>query len=124
MKIKGFISIPAFIEKYIYKNEPGLENITHDFCKFIMDLDYEEYVNDKGNLIYKFNTNENYSVKRFIEFYFDKSKLDTEYNCKYEDELKLTKSISNEIFVIEFKDKILKLYIDSFKNSILNMIEI
>ena len=125
MKIKEFISIPKFIDKYINKNECGVENFTHDFCKIMMELEFECKPNGENSNIYLFDSKDNYSIKRFLEFYFNKSKLDYKFKCTYEDELNLSKSISNELFVVaSIDDKIITMYIDSFDNGIIKMISV
>jgi len=40
----------------------------------------------------------------FIDFYINKSKLDDKYECIYENEIDIPKSIYNEIYVIEIDD--------------------
>lgn len=123
-KIEEFISIPRFIEIYIDKKENGLETLTHDFCKIMTELNYTVSPNNSNSNIYQFDSENNYSIKRFLDFYFDKSKLNLKLMCKYEDELNISKSIANELFVINSNNKLIHLYIDSFENGIVKMISV
>lgn len=121
MKIYGFRSIPEFIQKYIDRNEPGLDTITHDFCEMLMELYYDNKIDNDGKLVFIFET-DNYSVRRFVEFYFEKSKLDSKHYCKYEDELGLPKSLTNEFFTLILDNEDVRvMYIESYENNKLIM---
>lgn len=115
-KIKQIVAVPTFIDKYIESKKDNQINsiILNDFCNIIKKLEYK--INDSE---YIFNVGDNYTVKRFVNFYIDKSELSREYKCKYEDELDIPKSISNELFTIEFEDKCIVLYIKKYSNDLL-----
>lgn len=119
MKIRDFLGLPNFINKYIERKEPGLDILSNDFCKILKEIDYKiskyEY---KYN--YEFEVGDNYTIKRFMEFFFTKSKLDNKYNCIYEMELDISKSSTNEFFLAELESgAIISLFVKSYKNGIL-----
>ena len=120
MKLNEFIAIPKFIDKYIDNNDScSMSVITHDFCKLMLDLEFEE-VYENGKCYYSVDSKNLYAINRFIDFYIDKSKMDFKYTCKYELELNLGKSIMNELFILKFDNGLIaSLYIDSFVDGII-----
>lgn len=116
MKFTSVVNVPVFIESYIFADKSGtLEEFTHIFCNDIMNLDFNKYI--KNNTIYYEAYITNDISKRFIQFYLEKSQLDHYYDCKYEDEKNISKSISNELFEVEIDNTyIVHIYIDSFEN--------
>lgn len=118
MKFVDIIDIPVFIKSYIADDKSRvIENFTHTFCKYIMDMDFIKFVDNNGEVLFISNINDN-AVKDYILFCIDKSKLDYQYRCKYEDEKDIAKSLSNEVFAIKLDNEdIVKLYIKSFENN-------
>lgn len=106
-KLEEIVSVPTFIQKYIEKEAEHFSNvILVDFCNIIKNAKYSiNHVNNHEEYIFNVGEN-NYTVKRFIEFYLDKSLLKNDLSCRYEEELDLPKSVSNEVFIIKFEDKI------------------
>lgn len=106
--------IPIFLERYM-NQDPKLESLIHTFCKYLL---FEKPVKiikntflhgseDKPTTVTLIDTV--YSIKdstiqKFCDFYFDKSKMDNHFLCKYEDELNISKSLYNECFYITIKD--------------------
>ena len=76
------------------------------------------HVNNHDEYIFTVGEN-NYTVRRFIEFYLDKSSLNSDLICKYEEELNLLQSVSNEVFIVKFKDKISALCLIKYENELL-----
>jgi hypothetical protein len=119
-KIEEIVNVPIFIQKYI---EVGVEHfngvILNDFCNIIKNTEYStKTVNGHYEYLFDVGVN-NYTVKRFIEFYFNKSSLKSDYSCPYEEELDLPQSVSNEIFVIKFEENIFALAVDRYIDNIL-----
>lgn len=118
MRINKFVSIPEFIKAYIDKEESGLDTITHDFCGTLLDLEFATVIDalsGNNNTKYTIKT-DIYSVRRFLDFYMQKSSLDSQLHCEYEDELDLPKSITNELFTIVLdNDSIELVYIDDYE---------
>ena len=90
LKIASIESIPRFIGLYFNEHQISMHEISQ-FDKLLNELyftciDTDEYIT---------STNHN----NFITFYLEKTRLDRYLNCKYEDELDIPKSISNELFV-------------------------
>lgn len=99
LRILSVKSIPRFIGEYFNKNLISFDDIK-EFSKILIstEFDYIEYSNNQyiGFLDY---------TPKLIKFYKDKSKLDHYYRCKYEDELDIPKSISNEVYVLQLIDE-------------------
>ena len=93
MKIRSIRKIPRFIGEYFNEGVLSYDDIG-DFSKLLTTLDYT--LIDDTKLICILD-----NKPKFIDFYLDKSKLDRQYLCKYEDELDLPKSIANEIYTVE-----------------------
>ena len=117
MKIQEFKDIPLFLQRYLEYYEPGLNCMVHDFCKILLELDYD-VIEDVTGDCYLFKT-DNYTVKRLSEFYLRKSKLDLKLNCPYEEELNLPKSVMYEVFAVSLEDKFVSLYIESYEEGLL-----
>lgn len=122
MKITNIIDIPKFVSKYI----DNIDCQLHSFCSYLLDRKVDSFnikTETEENEIYEleYTIDENlYDIKYFINFYLEKIKLDNKYNCLYEMETDLSKSLSNETFTIELetddgsKLDIVDVYIDSF----------
>lgn len=99
LRILSVKSIPRFIGEYFNKNLISFDNIK-EFSKILIstEFDYLKHSNNQyiGFLDY---------TPELIKFYKDKSKLDHYYRCKYEDELDIPKSISNEVYVLQLIDE-------------------
>ena len=95
MRIKSVIRIPKFIGEYFNKDIISLDEIK-SFSEFLLSIDYT--LLDNGQLIYYID-----NKPEFINFYLEKSKLDNYYFCKYEDELDIPKSVSNETYTVELE---------------------
>lgn len=119
-KLEEIVSVPNFIQKYVTIETEHFSNaILVDFCNIIKNAEY--FINHVDNHEeYIFNVGENnYTVKRFIEFYLDKSSLKSDLSCKYEEELDLAESVSNEVFIVRFEDKISALCLIKYENELL-----
>lgn len=122
MKITNIIDIPKFVSKYI----DNIDCQLHSFCSYLLDRKVDSFnikTETEENEVYEleYTIDENlYDIKYFINFYLEKIKLDNKYNCLYEMETDLSKSLSNETFTIELetddgsKLDIVDVYIDSF----------
>lgn len=99
LRILSVKSIPRFIGEYFNKNLISFDDIK-EFSKILIstEFDYLKHSNNQyiGFLDY---------TPELIKFYKDKSKLDHYYRCKYEDELDIPKSISNEVYVLQLIDE-------------------
>lgn len=123
MKLDEFVSYPKFIDKYIENGDTGLSILVNDFCKVLIEINtIQTHVDDNGKNIYYIKVGDNYTIRRFVDFYIDKSKLSCKYECKYEDELDLPKSILNEVFVVGINGKPKTLYIDSYNGDTIKLI--
>ena len=122
MKITNIIDIPKFVSKYI----DNIDCQLHSFCSYLLDRKVDSFnikTETEENEVYEleYTIDENlYDIKYFINFYLEKIKLDNKYNCLYEMETDLSKSLSNETFTIELetddgsKLDVIEVYIDSF----------
>ena len=122
MKITNIIDIPKFVSKYI----DNIDCQLHSFCSYLLDRKVDSFnikTETEENEVYELEyiIDENlYDIKYFINFYLEKIKLDNKYNCLYEMETDLSKSLSNETFTIELetddgsKLDVVEVYIDSF----------
>lgn len=111
--------LPIFINGYINKGFIDITD-THNFCRELLQTPFQISIDRDGKSVYTFEI-DNYFVKKFADFYIEKSKLDLKYNCKYEDELDIPKSIMNEFFIFIIDGEKVSLYIDSYKNNKLVM---
>ena len=95
MKLTAINKLPRFIGEYF-----NAEMISHyeikAFSNLLLSLDYT--LLDDNKLICVLD-----NKPEFIDFYITKSKLDEHYFCKYEDELGVPKSISNETYTVELE---------------------
>lgn len=112
--IQEFSEIPDFIRAYMII-KPELETLTHEFCKSLTNMKFKEDMIDHKPQ-YTFDIDNNETIIKFAEFYIEKSKLDYKYNCVYEDEIDMPKSIINEFFVVLIDNQKVYVYIDSFSN--------
>jgi hypothetical protein len=120
MKFINIIDVPIFIKSYIFDDKSGtIENFTHIFCKYIMSIEFIEFTNEQKEICYKYIIKDS-MVRDYIIFYLDKSKLDFYFQCKYENEKDIPKSLANELFTVELENNnIVKLYIESFDHNII-----
>ena len=95
MKIKSIVKIPRFIGEY-FNNEVLSIDMIKDFSNLLLSLNYTLVDDEKLICILD-------EKPEIVDFYLDKSRLDDHYNCKYEDEVGVPKSISNEIYLIELE---------------------
>lgn len=128
MKITNIIEIPKFISIYINKGIDDIDYQLHSFCKYLLNRKVDSFSIDSETEDineYRFEyivDATSYDIKYFINFYLDKLKLDYKFNCLYEEETELPKSLSNEIFIIELetddgsKLDTIKVYIESFES--------
>lgn len=117
MKFVDIIEIPKFIEKYISVNGYMIEKYTHTFCAYLLKTEFEKIIDKSNNIKYMADVNDK-TISCCIDFYLDKSELNYYYECKYESEIGVPKSITNEIFKIQLEDgKEVELYIESFKDN-------
>ena len=94
MRILSVKSIPRFIGEYFNKKLIDIKTI-NEFSKLLTTIEFDYFKNENRYYGYLSYTPE------LIKFYKDKSKLDHYYRCKYEDELGLPKSVSNEIYSVQ-----------------------
>ena len=99
LRILSVKSIPRFIGEYFNKNLISFDDIK-EFSKILISTEFD-YLKHSNNQYIGFL---NYTPE-LIKFYKDKSKLDHYYRCKYEDELDIPKSISNEVYVLQLIDE-------------------
>ena len=95
MKIKTINKLPRFIGEYFNEKIISYDELKA-FSSLLLSLDYT--LLDDNKLICVLDTK-----PAFVDFYLEKSRLDEHYFCKYEDELEVPKSISNEIYKIELE---------------------
>ena len=126
MKITNIIEIPKFISTYISNNIDNIDYQLHSFCKYLLNRKIDSFMIDASAIesgIYQFEYNINdtcYDIKYFINFYLEKTKLDSKLDCLYEQDTGLSKSITNETFIVELESDdgskldTIDLYIDSF----------
>ena len=115
MKIKKIIRMPLFIEKYLLNNTLYLQEYYDSFYNNINSLDLVEYYNDKNERCFETNIYLSDMIS-FSSFYIVKSQLDYYYKCKYEDELNIPKSISNETFTVELdNEEVIDIFIEYSK---------
>ena len=91
MQIKRVEKIPRFIGEYYNKGIVSLKDI-EEFNTFLAKLNFAVTSDDK----YVATIQD--EVPKLLLFYIYKSKLNNEYECQYEDELDMPKSISNELY--------------------------
>lgn len=98
MQILSVESIPKILGLYFNENHVSIDDL-HNFKSIF-----------KGELITIFEDNK-YVVcfnqrYKVIDFLLEKTKLDRYYNCKYEEDLQIPKSVSNESFDIKLDNNI------------------
>lgn len=101
MVITNIKSNPIFIQKYIENNNTELDHMLDCFKRFIINKD-SSAVNFKDNimLIEYFVDDNDFNIRYFVNYYLTKSSLNNKYECDYEVDLGIAKSISNETFSI------------------------
>ena len=124
MKITNIIEIPSFISNYINKGIDDIDYQLHSFCKFLLNRKIDSFKIDEDEC-YQFEYNIDstcYDIKYFINFYIEKSELNCKYECLYETETDISKSVSNEIFTVELESDdgskldTIEVIIESFKS--------
>ena len=93
MYIKSIKGIPVFIGRYFNEGKISMHDI-QEFEEILTDSEYFKYDTNKYATKLK-------SKPALVDFYIKHSKLDKYYNCKYEDELDLPKSIMNELYAVK-----------------------
>lgn len=95
-KLTEIKSVPIFVNKYCNSEKMKHLELNTKLFNFTQDILFKECIieDDKITIL---NVNLD---KQFIDFYLDKSKLDRYYNCIYENETGIPKSVSNECFKI------------------------
>lgn len=102
-KITEIKDIPVFIDKYISEDKSGrLSNDAHFFCNVVKNLDFTRITDNRNKTLYRATVTDKLPI---IDFYLKKSRLDHKYECLYEVELNLPKSIDNELFKASYEDK-------------------
>ena len=126
MKITNIIEIPKFISKYINHDIDDIDCQLHSFCQYLLNRKVDSFniqSESEDNEIYQLEyilDDKLYDIKYFINFYLEKSELDSKLNCLYEMETDLSKSLSNELFAVEIetddgsKLDTINIYIDSY----------
>lgn len=101
MVITNIKENPIFIQKYIENDNSELNHMLESFRKFILDKE-SSAVNIKDDIIlieYYIDDND-FNIRYFTNYYLTKSSLNNKYECDYEVDLGLAKSISNETFTV------------------------
>ena len=93
MQIRSVTKIPKFIGLYFNEGKISLKEI-NEFSELLKNRCFT-LLNDKSLV----TVIEDKSI--LVDFYLDKSRLDRNYNCKYEEELEISKSVYNEIYTVE-----------------------
>jgi len=129
MKITNIIEVPKFISKYITNNIDDIDCQLQSFCKYLLNRKVNSFnINSEieDNEIYQLEyilDDKLYDIKYFINFYKEKSELDCKFNCLYEMETDLSKSLSNETFTVTIETDdgsevdTINIYIDSYENN-------
>nr|DAG94174.1 MAG TPA: hypothetical protein [Herelleviridae sp.] len=125
-RINSINDIPEFTKAYIIIKESykWIETSAHIFCKYLLDTDYDKETKNNVNIYTLKIEEDNYEVKKFLNFYFEKIRIDKKGFCPYEEELDLPESVSNEVFKMRIEDEEKIIFIDSLENNILTLIEI
>ena len=128
MKITNIVEIPKFVSKYITTDIDNIDCQLHSFCKYLLDRKVDSFniqTETEENEVYQLEyilDDKLYDIKYFINFYLEKSELDSKFNCLYEMETDLSKSLSNETFTVEIETDdgseldTIDIYIDSFSS--------
>ena len=105
MKITNIIEIPSFISSYINKGIDDIDYQLHSFCRFLLNRKIDSFkINEDESYQFEYIINETcYDIKYFINFYLSKSELNCKYECLYETETDISKSVANEIFIVELE---------------------
>lgn len=109
--IEKVLEIPKFILLYVDRGYIQKE-LVDLFVQQLLQNEYKSTANYDNTITLEFDL----FNKGFVEFYLDKSKLDREFNCKYEDELDIGQSIMNEIFIVSISKLKYYIYIDGIVN--------
>ncbi len=124
MKITNIIEVPLFISNYINKGIDDIDYQLHSFCRFLLNRKIDSFkMEEDENYQFEYNIdNTSYDIKYFINFYLEKSELNCKFECLYETETDISKSVSNEIFKVELetddgsKLDTIEVIIDSFQS--------
>lgn len=124
MKITNIIEIPSFISSYITKGIDDIDYQLHSFCRFLLNRKIDSFkIDEDENYQFEYIVDEtSYDIKYFINFYLEKSELNCKYECLYETETDISKSVTNEIFKVELetddgsKLDTVEVIIDSFQS--------
>lgn len=121
--IEKVLEIPKFISLYIDKGYIQKE-LVDLFVQQLLENEYKSTANYDNTITLKFDL----FNKGFVDFYLDKSRLDREFKCIYEDDLDIGQSIMNEVFIVSIYKLKYYIYIDDIvDNTIImktiNMIE-
>lgn len=99
MRIINIAKIPMFITEYMDSGKCDLESQLSKFKNLVTSrqADNINISNDIMTLTYNLEESD-YEIRYFASFYIESSKLDDTLACKYENELDISKSFSNETF--------------------------
>ena len=105
MEIVNIKELPVFISKYMENNnDPELQHMLDSFKNFILNKDVSSYIfTDSLMLLEYIIDDHDYNIRYFANYYLEKSSLNNKYECSYESDLGIAKSISNECFVVSLK---------------------
>lgn len=99
MIIIEIAEIPIFITEYMDSGKCDLESQLSKFKNLVTSkqADNINISNDIMTLVYNLEESD-YEIRYFASFYIEASKLDDTLECKYENDLNMSKSFSNETF--------------------------
>lgn len=114
--IEKVLEIPKFISLYIDKGYIQKE-LVDLFVQQLLENEYKSIANYDNTITLKFDL----FNKGFVDFYLDKSRLDREFKCIYEDDLDIGQSILNEIFIVSIYKLKYYVYIDDIVDNTIIM---
>ena len=114
--IEKVLEIPKFISLYIDKGYIQKE-LVDLFVQQLLENEYKSTANYDNTITLKFDL----FNKGFVDFYLDKSRIDREFKCIYEDELDIGQSILNEIFIVSIYKLKYYIYIDDIVDNTIIM---
>ena len=105
MEIVNIKELPVFISKYMEdKKDSELQHMLDSFKKFILNREVSSYVFTDSLILLEYTLDDHdYNIRYFANYYLEKSSLNNKYECSYESDLGIAKSVSNEVFIVSLK---------------------
>lgn len=101
MVITNIKENPIFIQKYIENDNQEVNHMLESFRKFIIDKETTTVTFKDNIMLLEYYIDDNdFNIRYFANYYLAKSSLNNKYECDYEVDLGLAKSVSNETFGI------------------------